>query len=103
MKHDQFWKEVHEPETQSWQGKPHGWLQWKGTGACIDLHCVCGSHGHLDEEFLYFYRCAKCGRKYALDGHVKLVELNEEQAKYVEEATLGYKTDESVAEEDSET
>lgn len=37
--------------------RPFGWIQWKGTNVCIDLHCECGAHGHVDAEFLYFVRC----------------------------------------------
>ena len=33
---------------------PHGWIQWKGTDVCIDLHCECGSHGHVDGDFVYY-------------------------------------------------
>jgi hypothetical protein len=61
----------------AWQGKPYGWIQWKGTDACIDLHCACGHHCHLDEEFLYAWQCHQCGRKYLLDCHVQLVEVTE--------------------------
>ena len=50
----------------------HGWLQWKGTEACIDLHCECGEHWHEDAMFLYFVSCPKCGKRYALNGHLRL-------------------------------
>ncbi len=61
------------------QERPHGWVQWKGTQACIDLLCACGVHGHLDEDFLYHVKCSVCGAVYALDGQIRLVKLNEEE------------------------
>lgn len=58
----------------------HGWLQWKGTRACIDLHCECGVHGHLDSDFLYYVKCGKCGRAYEINGHVELIPITKEEA-----------------------
>lgn len=40
--------------------KPHGWIQWKGTDVCMDIHCKCGFHGHVDAEFAYFVKCLEC-------------------------------------------
>ncbi len=34
-----------------------GWIQWKGTDVCIDLHCVCGNNGHVDGDFMYEVQC----------------------------------------------
>lgn len=39
----------------------HGWIQWKGTDVCMDVHCKCGEHSHLDAEFAYYIKCPKCG------------------------------------------
>lgn len=39
---------------------PHAFLQWKGTDACFDFNCKCGSHCHFDGEFAYYVRCAHC-------------------------------------------
>lgn len=61
-----------------------GWIQWKGTDICIDLHCVCGHDGHFDGEFFYFFECPKCHRKYAVGENINLIPLSEEQAKDVE-------------------
>ena len=61
----------------------HGWIQWKGTAVCIDLHCKCGQHDHLDVEFLYYYRCSKCKTVYAVGQTVKLIPLTEDQEKFV--------------------
>ena len=27
---------------EMYKDKPHGWIQWKGTGVCMDVHCKCG-------------------------------------------------------------
>jgi len=75
------------------QNEPHGWIQWKGTDACIDLHCACGHHGHCDAEFLYYYECPECHRKYAIGQVVKLIPLTDEQAQYVSNEHIGFKTD----------
>ena len=73
--------------------RPYGLLQWKGTDACIDLHCTCGHAGHYDGDFLYYYRCSACGAKYALGSAVKLIQLTPEQASYVERERGGFKTE----------
>lgn len=59
---------------------PHGWVQWKGTDACVDLHCICGYLGHIDSDFFYRYRCRECGRRYAVGQYVRLIELTDEEA-----------------------
>lgn len=58
---------------------PHGWIQWKGTNVCIDLHCKCGKHSHYDGDFLYHWICPHCGVAFALGQNVKLIELTSEQ------------------------
>ena len=55
---------------------PFGWIQWKGTNVCIDLHCECGELGHVDDDFLYEWTCDKCSRRYAIGAQVKLVPLD---------------------------
>jgi hypothetical protein len=57
----------------------YGWVQWKGTNVCMDTHCVCGHHGHIDAEFFYHYRCPECGRKFAVGQVVTLIELTPEE------------------------
>jgi hypothetical protein len=79
---------------------PHGWVQWKGTDVCIDLHCKCGFHGHYDGDFLYFWECPICHAKYALGCNVKLIELTKDQSDYVESDHIGFKT--SDIDEDEE-
>ena len=52
--------------------EPHGWIQWKGTDVCMDVHCACGEHTHIDSSFTYHIKCGKCGQVYECDGHIKL-------------------------------
>jgi len=60
--------------------EPHGWIQWKGTQVCIDLHCACGTHGHLDVDFMmYQVKCTDCGQHYAVGSNVVLAPMTEEQ------------------------
>lgn len=76
---------LHGEDQKRFEGKPHGWIQWKGTRPCIDLHCECGAHGHVDHgEFFYHYRCAACGRCYALGAHITLSPLTPEDVVYIE-------------------
>lgn len=73
-------KNIHEAFTleEKYDGKPHGWVQWKGTDVCMDIHCKCGHHSHLDGDFAYSVKCPKCGTSYACNGHIELIELEEE-------------------------
>ena len=57
---------------------PHGWIQWKGTNVCMDVHCACGEMTHVDDDFVYHIKCSKCGRVYFCNGHIELIELEEE-------------------------
>ena len=76
------------------EGDAHGWIQWKGTDVCIDLHCKCGYHGHWDGDFLYFYECPKCRTKYALGQNIRLIELTQEQSEHAAKSHVGFKSDE---------
>jgi hypothetical protein len=58
--------------------QPHGWVQWKGTDVCMDVHCKCGVLNHIDAEFAYYVKCKDCGTVYMVNGHVELIELEEE-------------------------
>lgn len=60
------------------EDEPHGWIQWKGTDVCLDLTCECGQLTHLDSDFAYFVKCGLCGRVYALNGHIEIIQLKEE-------------------------
>lgn len=68
---------------------PFGWIQWKGTNVCMDLHCACGHHGHIDTEFAYFYRCPECDRLYAVGATVRLHELTADERAEVERTSWG--------------
>jgi hypothetical protein len=53
---------------------PSVYIQWKGTDACLDFHCECGNHGHIDADFVYGVRCSACGRTYTLPDTLTLAE-----------------------------
>jgi hypothetical protein len=78
------------------QDFPHGWIQWKGTEVCIDLHCECGHHGHFDGEFFYFYSCPKCDKKYAVGSVVKLIPLDSGGIEYAENVCNVFQTDTGI-------
>ncbi len=82
---------------EKWQGKPHGWIQWKGTRVCMDVHCVCGKMSHIDGDFVYFVKCPNCGRVYYCNGHIELIELERV------DADLCFVTDEFCLRNPSET
>jgi len=60
------------------EGKPHGWIQWKGTDVCMDIHCECGYLSHVDGIFAYHVKCPECGRIYHCNGHIELIEIEKE-------------------------
>ena len=62
-------------ETYSHQS--HGWIQWKGTTACMDIHCNCGWQGHVDSSFLYYIKCPKCKSIYMLNGHIEFIKITD--------------------------
>lgn len=53
---------------------PSLFIQWKGTDACLDFHCLCGKDGHYDGLFAYGLRCSHCKRVYTLPDTLTLVE-----------------------------
>lgn len=55
----------------------HGWIQWKGTDVCMDVHCICGKSSHVDGYFAYHVKCPYCGKIYFCNGHVEFIELEE--------------------------
>lgn len=59
-------------------GKPHGWIQWKGTDVCMDVYCKCGDQFHIDSYFAYHVKCPSCGTVYFCNGHIELIELKTE-------------------------
>ena len=62
------------------EGGAHGWIQWKGTDVCMDVHCPCGTHSHLDDEFAYFIECPGCQQIYAVGATVRLYPVTPEVA-----------------------
>lgn len=58
--------------------KAVAWIQWKGTDVCMDFHCKCGEHNHIDADFVYSVKCPNCGTCYMCNGHIELIELQEE-------------------------
>lgn len=61
-----------ELDSQHLAGKPHCWIQWKGTEVCMDVHCECGYIGHVDGGFVYGVECGHCHRRYAVGCNVVL-------------------------------
>lgn len=54
---------------------PNAFIQWKGTDACMDIHCICGVHGHLDDFFIYNVKCRNCKRVYSVSSNIELLEI----------------------------
>lgn len=54
---------------------PYGWIQWKGTNVCMDIHCVCGAHQHFDGDFGYYFKMECCGTIYCVGQNVMLYEV----------------------------
>lgn len=52
------------------QPTPHCFIQWKGTDVCMDLHCECGQHIHIDAEFAYAVQCVKCETIWEMPSHI---------------------------------
>jgi hypothetical protein len=71
-------------ERQTVPTGPHGWVQWKGTNVCMDVHCECGSMGHIDADFAYYVKCKACGAVYMVNGHVELVRLTDDEVPNIE-------------------
>lgn len=71
-------------DTKFAEGEPHAWIQWKGTEVCMDVHCACGAHGHVDADFAYHLKCPHCGRVYTTGQNIKLIELTPEEKAYID-------------------
>lgn len=50
--------------------RPYAFIQWKGTDACVDFHCECGAHHHIDDMFLYAIKCHICGTIWEMPHHL---------------------------------
>lgn len=75
---DEAWK-----IQETFKGQPHAWIQWKGTDVCMDIHCKCGQHSHVDADFAYNVKCPKCGTVYMCNGHIELIELEKEPEHFI--------------------
>lgn len=80
--------------------EPFGWVQWKGTNVCMDVHCVCGVLMHIDDTFVYFLKCSHCDRVYMVSGFVRLLEMDGEARAKVEDSD--YTTTLHVLDEDED-
>jgi hypothetical protein len=49
---------------------PYAFIQWKGTDVCMDFHCECGAHCHVDADFAYFVDCPHCGQRWQMPSYV---------------------------------
>ena len=67
----------------------HGRVQWKGTSVCMDIHCACGAHSHIDDDFTYYVRCPACGAVYSVNPNVELQRLTSEELEHVERGSPG--------------
>lgn len=70
----------HESEIQD--AGPYGWIQYKGSNICVDIHCSCGELSHYDGEFAYAVRCPYCQKPWVLSQTVRLVELPPEMQEH---------------------
>ena len=80
---DEAWK-----IQETYENQPHGWIQWKGTDVCMDVHCKCGELAHVDDDFAYFVKCGGCGTVYFCNGHIELIEVEEEPKQSVVDANI---------------
>lgn len=58
--------------------KPSAYVQWKGTDVCMDFHCECGAHCHLDGYFAYAVKCPHCGAEWEMPWHIYPRKLDRE-------------------------
>ena len=72
--YDDFYKWTKRPDVDPKPAYPHGWIQWKGTDACMDIRCECGALHHFDGYFGYTLRLP-CGRVVHVAQHVKLTPI----------------------------
>lgn len=75
-------------EEPLFKGRPHGWIQWKGTDVCIDLHCECGALLHYDGDFLYYFVCTHCNRLWEMGTHIPIYEVPAEKRDEVMKAGM---------------
>jgi hypothetical protein len=76
-----FREVAEEPPASEWpslalnrdRAAPYGWIQWKGTDVCMDVHCACGALLHVDADFCYFVQCPYCNQTYECSGFIDLI------------------------------
>lgn len=61
------------------KSKPHAWIQWKGTDACMDIHCSCGDLTHVDADFAYHVQCGSCGKVWHMCSNVRMIEAHPDE------------------------
>lgn len=59
---------------------PHVFIQWKGTAVCLDFHCECGAHHHVDDMFVYALKCGFCGALYEMPSSVAVKKVEKTSA-----------------------
>ncbi len=52
--------------------EPYGSIHWNATTVSMDVHCECGQTTHIEADFCYHLKCAKCGRVYECDPCIRL-------------------------------
>jgi len=57
---------------------PEAFIQWKGTDVCMDIQCSCGHREHIDAEFVYRLQCSDCGKVFAVQSRIHLLEVPDE-------------------------
>lgn len=70
-------------ESPLFNGKPHIWVQWKGTNVCCDIYCDCGEQSHHDGDFFYFFKCPGCGQVWETGTHVAIYKVTDNRAAHV--------------------
>ncbi len=83
MDYSKFYDQVYKARDPKPKGTS-GWIQWKGTDVCMDIHCVCGYHSHVDTDFFYNFRCPQCKQAYAVGQNISLIPLTTEEEAFVD-------------------
>ena len=76
------WYELVKPHEID-QELPHGWIQWKGSDACVDLRCRCGHLGHYDGWSLYFYKCPACSETFCVGQVIRLYPIEKDRGEEI--------------------
>ena len=92
MDHDQFYEEVYIAQDPKPEGTS-GWIQWKGTEVCMDIHCTCGHHSHVDVSFFYMFRCPQCKQAFAVGQNIRLIPLTPRQVAFATHRGETFHTD----------